>query len=97
MLAHGTVEASMLGIIVSRDRQERSVFMRGRIRLAATSVGKEQSEYELGADNTRRDPADFVVRVVLVEVWCLVVIDNPEEDAESVEAQKEELRRKSEP
>lgn len=68
----------MLSIIVSRDRQERSVFIRGRIRLAAASIGEEQSEDDLGTDNTRRDPADFVVCVVLVEVWCLVVIDNPE-------------------
>lgn len=92
MLAHRIGEANTLIImVVGRDRQERIMLIRGRVRLAAASVGKEQSQDDLGADNTRRDPTEFVVCVVLVEVWRLAVIDNPEEDTESVEGQEEEL------
>ena len=97
-LAHRIGEANTLIVmVVDRDRQERIMLIRGRVRLAAASVGKEQSQDDLDTGNNRGNPAELVVCIVLVEVWGLVVIDKSEEDTESVEGQEEKLRWNREP
>lgn len=85
------IAVMVIVILVGRHGQKRSSLVRRRLGLASSSVGENQGQEALRADDPGGNPSNLMVGVVLVQIRGLAVVDDSKKQAERIGQQEEEL------